>query len=52
MSGKISRRQMMSIGAATIAGAALSKSAAHAINHGGGSDYRPFRGYNPAARRG
>jgi len=48
MSNKISRRQMLSIGAATLAGVALSKSQAQATNHGGsGADYRPFRGYNP-----
>ena len=51
MSNKLSRRQMLGLGAATIAGVALSKSSAHTINHGGsGADYQPFRGYNP--RRG
>ena len=51
MSKKISRREMLGIGAATIAGAALVKTDATAINHGGsGAAYQPFRGYNP--RRG
>jgi manganese oxidase len=51
MSNKISRRQMLGLGAATIAGVALSKSSANAINHGGsGAEYKPFRGSNP--RRG
>ena len=48
MSKKISRREMLSIGAATIAGVALSQTRADATNHGGsGADYKPFRGYNP-----
>src|SRR5918994_7562781 len=48
MSNKISRREMLGLGAATIAGIALSKKQAHAINHGGsGAAYQPFRGYNP-----
>ena len=52
MSKKISRREMLGIGAATIAGVALSKTHAHATNHGGsGADYKPFRGYNPQRRR-
>ena len=44
MSSKISRRQMLGIGAATIAGAALSKSSAHAINHGGRSGLPAVQG--------
>ena len=51
MSNKISRRQMLGIGAATIAGVALAKTDAAAVNHGSsGAAYQPFRGYNP--RRG
>src|SRR5215216_4808822 len=47
MSKRISRREMLGIGAATIAGVALSKTQAHATNHGGsGAAYQPFRGYN------
>jgi manganese oxidase len=48
MSNKISRRQMLGLGAATVAGIALSNKNAGAINHGGSvADYKPFRGYNP-----
>lgn len=48
MSERISRRQMLGLGAATIAGVALSKRTGHAIDHGGsGAAYAPFRGYNP-----
>ena len=48
MSNKISRRQMLGLGAASLAGIALSKKNAQAINHGGsGAAYQPFRGYNP-----
>ena len=51
MSNKISRRQMLGIGAATVAGIGLLNNQAPAINHGGsGAAYEPFRGYNP--RRG
>jgi FtsP/CotA-like multicopper oxidase with cupredoxin domain len=51
MSKKISRREMLGIGAATVAGIGLLSNQAHAINHGGsGAAYEPFRGYNP--RRG
>lgn len=51
MSNKISRRQMLGIGAATVAGIGLLNKQAPAINHGGsGAAYEPFRGYNP--RRG
>ena len=47
MNKKISRRQMLGLGAATIAGVALSKTRAHATNHGGsGAGYQPFRAYN------
>jgi manganese oxidase len=48
MNKKISRREILGIGAATVAGVALAKTHAHATNHGStGPEYRPFRGYNP-----
>jgi hypothetical protein len=48
MSKKISRREILGIGAATFAGVALSKTRAQATTHGGtGADYKPFRGQNP-----
>ena len=48
MRTKISRRQLLGIGAATIAGAALSKATAHATNHdASGADYQPVAAYNP-----
>src|SRR4051812_25473716 len=47
MSNKLSRRQMLGIGAASIAGVALSKTQAHGTNHGGsGTDYKPSKGNN------
>ena len=51
MKSRMSRRQVLGLGAASLAGAALSKHAVHAANHGAsGAAYQPFRGYNP--RRG
>ncbi|MGH7827087.1 MAG: multicopper oxidase domain-containing protein [Candidatus Binatia bacterium] len=48
MSNKISRRQILGLGAATIAGISLSRRQAHATNQdGSGAAYKPFRGYNP-----
>jgi hypothetical protein len=48
MADKISRREILALGAATIAGVGLSKNLAHATDHGGsGAAYQPFRGYNP-----
>jgi FtsP/CotA-like multicopper oxidase with cupredoxin domain len=48
MSDKISRRQMLGVGAATLAGLTLASRQVYAINHGGsGTAYQPFRGYNP-----
>src|SRR5688572_27018112 len=48
MNKKLSRRQMLGMGAAVMTGVGLSKSTASASNHGGsGMDYQPFRGYNP-----
>ena len=48
MSNKMSRRQLLGLSAATLAGIGLSKQQAHAVNHGGsGAAYQPFRGYNP-----
>jgi FtsP/CotA-like multicopper oxidase with cupredoxin domain len=48
MSTKLSRRQILGLGAAAVAaGIALPKGKTHAINHGGsGRAYQPFRGYN------
>ena len=48
MSKKISRREILEIGAATVAGIALSKAQAQATTHGGtGADYKPVRSHNP-----
>ena len=48
MADKISRRKILGLGAATIAGYSLARKQAHATNHGGsGAGYQPFRGYNP-----
>jgi len=49
MSNKLSRRQVLGLGAAAVAaGITLPKKEAEAINHGGsGGAYQPFRGYNP-----
>ena len=48
MRTKVSRRQLLGMGAATIAGAALSKATAHAMNQdASGAAYRPSRGHNP-----
>ena len=47
MRTKVSRRQLLGMGAATIAGAALSKATAHAMNQDAvGTAYRPSRGHN------
>jgi len=47
MSTKMTRRQLLGIGAATIASVGLSKTKAYPTNHGGsGADYRPVS-YNP-----
>src|SRR5262245_29874302 len=49
MNSKLSRRQLLSVGAATIAGTALAKNRVEAIAHEGtGADYKPFRGHNTA----
>ena len=48
MNKKLSRREILGMGAAVMTGVALSKSTASASNDGGlGKDYQPFRGYNP-----
>src|SRR5829696_2442623 len=48
MNKKMSRRQMLGMGAAVMTGVALSKTTASATNHGGsGKDYQPLRGYSP-----
>ena len=48
MSKKLSRREILGMGAAVMTGVALSGNNASAVNHGGsGKDYQPFRGYNP-----
>lgn len=48
MRTKVSRRQLLGMGAATIAGAALSNATAHAMNQdASGAAYRPSRGHNP-----
>jgi hypothetical protein len=48
MANKISRREMLGLGAATIAGIGVLKKPAQATHHGGsGTVYEPFRGYNP-----
>jgi FtsP/CotA-like multicopper oxidase with cupredoxin domain len=48
MRTKVSRRQLLGMGAATIAGAALSKATAHAMNQdASGAAYQPSRGHNP-----
>ena len=47
MRTKVSRRQILSMGAATIAGAALSKATAHAVNRDApGANYPSIRAYN------
>jgi manganese oxidase len=52
MSKKITRRQMLGFGAATIAGISLTRNQTHAINHGGsGAAYQPFRGYDSSTGR-
>jgi FtsP/CotA-like multicopper oxidase with cupredoxin domain len=49
MSNKLSRRQVLGIGAAALAaGITLPRKQTHATDHGGsGAAYQPFRGYNP-----
>jgi manganese oxidase len=49
MSNKLSRRQILSLGVATIAGgAALWPEQGHGTNHGSlGTPYEPLKGYNP-----
>src|SRR5690349_9256619 len=48
MSNKISRRQLLGIGAAAIAGTALPKTDVHSANTQlAGVDYQPFKGYKP-----
>ena len=48
MSNKLSRRQLLGLGAATLAGVGLSPRQAQASNHGrSGAAYGPFGGYNP-----
>lgn len=49
MGNRLSRRQVLGLGAAAVAaGIALPKKQAEAIHHGGsGAAYQPFRGYNP-----
>ena len=48
MRTKLSRRQVLGLGAGALAGVGLSQRQAHATNRGGsGAAYEPFRGYNP-----
>ena len=49
MSNKLSRRQILGIGAAAVAaGITLPRKQTEATHHGGsGAEYKPFRGYNP-----
>ncbi len=48
MNNKFTRRQVLGVGAATLAGIGLAQRQAQANNHGrSGASYEPFRGYNP-----